>query len=117
MKKIKFFLVNGTILTCTALILRTISMFFNVYISNKIGTESVGVFELVISVYLFFITFALSGINLACIRLVSEELAFGNIQNIKLAAKKCLLFSFVFRLIFCFSTFHFYSIHIKYFFT
>ena len=95
MKKIKFFLVNGTILTCTALILRTISMFFNVYISNKIGTESVGVFELVISVYLFFITFALSGINLACIRLVSEELAFGNIQNIKLAAKKCLLFSFV----------------------
>lgn len=98
MKKIKLFLVNGIILTCTSLILRTIGMFFNVYISNKIGAESVGVFELVMSVYFFFITFALSGINLACTRLVSEELAYGNYKNIKSAVKKCLMFSLSFGL-------------------
>lgn len=98
LKKIKFFLVNGFILTCTSLILRTIGMFFNVYISNEIGSESVGVFELVMSVYFFFVTFSLSGINLACVRIVSEELAYGNDKNIKSATRKCLLFSLVFGL-------------------
>lgn len=98
MKKIKFFLVNGIILTCTSLILRTIGMFFNIYISNKIGSESVGVFELVMSVYFFFVTFSLSGINLACIRIVSEELAYGNDKNIKNATRKCLFFSLAFGL-------------------
>lgn len=98
MKKIRFFLVNGIILTCTSLILRTIGMFFNIYISNKIGSESVGVFELVMSVYFFFITFSLSGINLACIRIVSEESAYGNDKNIKLATRKCLFFSLTFGL-------------------
>lgn len=99
MKKIKLFLINGIIITCTSLILRTIGMFFNVYISNKIGSESVGVFELVMSVYFFFITFALSGINLACTRLVSEELAYGEDKDIKLVVKKCLIFSLSFGLI------------------
>lgn len=98
LKKIRFFLVNGIILTCTSLILRTIGMFFNIYISNKIGSESVGVFELVMSVYFFFITFSLSGINLACIRIVSEELAYGNDKNIKPATRKCLFFSLTFGL-------------------
>lgn len=98
MKKIKFFLINGIILTCTTLILRTIGMFFNIYISNKIGSESVGVFELVMSVYFFFVTFSLSGINLACIRIVSEELAYGNDTNIKSATRKCLFFSLAFGL-------------------
>lgn len=98
LKKIRFFLVNGIILTCTSLILRTIGMFFNVYISNKIGSESVGVFELVMSVYFFFVTFSLSGINLACIRIVSEELAYGNDKNIKPATRKCLFFSLTFGL-------------------
>lgn len=73
-------------------------MFFNIYISNKIGSESVGIFELVMSVYLFFVTFSLSGINLACIRLVSEELAYGNDKNIKSATRKCLFFSLAFGL-------------------
>ncbi len=98
MKKIKFFLANGIILTCTSLILRTIGMFFNIYISNKIGSESVGIFEIVMSVYLFFVTFSLSGINLACTRIVSEELAYGNDKNIKSATRKCLFFSLAFGL-------------------
>lgn len=99
MKKIKLFLVNGIILTCTTLILRTIGMFFNIYISNKIGSESIGIFQLVMSVYIFFITFALSGINLACTRLVSEELAYGNDNTIRLVTKKCLSFSLIFGII------------------
>ncbi len=56
--------------------MQTIGMFFNVYISNKIGTEAIGVFQLIMSVYMFTITLANSGINLATVRIVSEQAAF-----------------------------------------
>ena len=56
--------------------MRTIGMFFNVYISNKIGTEAIGIYQLIMSVYMFAITLANSGINLATTRIVSEQQAF-----------------------------------------
>lgn len=55
--------------------MRTIGMSFNIYVSNKIGSEAVGIFGLVMSVYSFFITFATSGLSLACTYLVSEQFA------------------------------------------
>ena len=95
MKKTKIFLLNGLLLTCTSLILKSIGMFFGVYISNKIGTEAVGVYGLIMSVYMFFITFASSGINLATSRIVSEQKAFGNEKDIPTAVKKCILYSLI----------------------
>jgi hypothetical protein len=41
LRKVKVFLLNGILLTCTSLLLRSIGMVFGVYISNKIGTEAV----------------------------------------------------------------------------
>lgn len=72
---LKKFLINGFILTITSLFMRTIGMSFNIYVSNKIGSEAVGIFGLVMSVYSFFITFATSGLSLACTYLVSEQFA------------------------------------------
>ena len=92
----KKFILNGIILTFTTFILRSIGMSFSIYISNIIGSKATGTFELVMSVYMFFVTFALSGINLACTRIVSEELAFSNTENIKEAMHKCILFSLFF---------------------
>lgn len=60
MPRLKKFLINGFILTITSLILRCIAMFFNSYISQKIGTEALGLYGLVMSVYSFAITVALS---------------------------------------------------------
>ena len=62
-------------LTFTSLIMRSIAMIFNIYISNKIGAEAVGLFSLVMSIYLFFVTIATSGLNLACTYLVAEQFA------------------------------------------
>ena len=42
------------------------------------------------SVYLFGITLATSGINLAVTRVVSEELALGNKSSVKIVMRKCL---------------------------
>lgn len=51
-----------------------INIFFSIYIAKKLGSEGAGVFELIMSVYTFGITFANSGISLAATRITSEEL-------------------------------------------
>lgn len=95
MKKIHNFILNSLILLISSIILQVIGMFFNVYISNKIGSEAVGVFALVTSVYIFGITLANSGINIASTRIISEELARDNISGVKQATKKCLIISLI----------------------
>lgn len=95
MKKIKVFILNSLILLASSIILQIIGLFFNVYISNKIGSEAVGVFTLVMSVYLFGITLAVSGIGIAATRVISEELALGNETGVKSATKKCIIISLI----------------------
>lgn len=92
LKRTEKFLINGFVLTITALFTRSISMVFNIYVSNKIGSEAVGVFSLVMSVYMFFITLATSGLSLACTYLVSQQFAKNNyIEGLK-AVRSCNLF-------------------------
>ena len=71
-------------------------MIFDIYLANVIGSEGIGMFGLVMSVYFLCITFANSGINLATTRLVSEELAVSSEAGAKIAIKKCLLLSICF---------------------
>lgn len=68
-------------------------MGFSLYVSNKIGSEAVGVFSLVMSVYMFAITLATSGLSLACTCIVSEEFSKNNVNNGLKAVKSCLTFS------------------------
>lgn len=96
MKPIKTFFLNAIILTITSLIIRCIIMFFNSYISQKIGAEAVGLYGLVMSIYSFAITISLSGINLATTKLIAEEIAIGKIQNAKKIVNKCFLFCIIF---------------------
>lgn len=92
-KKSKLFLINGTILTITALIMRFVTLVFNIYISNKIGSEAVGIFSLVMAVYLFFITVATSGLNIAVTCIVSEKFALENKKTGIKAVRTCIFFS------------------------
>jgi len=71
-------------------------MIFDIYLANVIGSEGIGMFGLVMSVYFLCITFANSGISLATTRLVSEELAVSSEAGAKIAIKKCLLLSISF---------------------
>lgn len=73
-------------------------MLFDIYLANVIGSEGIGMFGLVMSVYMLCITFANSGINLATTRLVSEELAINSDTGAKIAIKKCLFLSILFGL-------------------
>ena len=49
--------------------------------------------------YYFGITLATSGINISCIKVVSEELAFGNYESVKKSSKKCIKISILLSLI------------------
>lgn len=71
----RVFFLNAISLTATALLIRAIGVVFNIYISNAAGSEAVGLFSLLGSVYAFSITLATAGINLGTTRLVSEAIA------------------------------------------
>lgn len=94
-KKLKNFLLNSIALVISSIIFRVLAIFFNSFITQKIGKEMLGTFNLVMSVYLFGITLGNFGINLAVTRLVSEELAVGNKDGVKKIAKRCILLSFL----------------------
>lgn len=79
--------------------LQIIRLIFNIYISNKIDKESLGVFGLIMTTYIFGITLASSGISIACTRVVAEEMSFGNYFGVKKASKNCIIISLIIGLI------------------
>lgn len=93
MRKAKLFFINGIILTTTSLVLRGIGLLFNIYVANKVGSEAIGIFSLLMSVYSFAITVATSGIGIACTCIVSEEFAKKNYENGLKAVKTSILFA------------------------
>ena len=95
LKRTKLFLINGIILTLTTLFMRSIGFIFNIYIAKKVGSETIGIFQLVMSVYLFAITFATSGISLACTCIVSEELEKKHYNLVIKTVKLCIVYSVI----------------------
>lgn len=96
LKKAKTFMLSGIVLTLTSILIHTVAMSFNVYISKKIGAEALGIYHLILSIYMFGVTVAISGISLAATRVVSAEIARNNLSGAKTLIKKCVKFSFVY---------------------
>ena len=96
MKNIQKFFKNAMTLTLTALLMRSVSVAFNVYISNKVGAEAIGLYTLLGSVYGFALTLATSGINLAVTRMVAEAMGKNNDKLIKLSMKRCIGYALFF---------------------
>ncbi len=96
MKKLKKLIINALVLTCASFMMRTVSVSFNVYISNKIGAAGMGLFSLINSVYSFALTFATSGIFIAATRLSSVALGKNDKSEVKAAMKKCFIYSLSF---------------------
>ena len=61
--KTKNLFINAILLSITMMIMRSIGVVFNVYISNEIGTEGMGLYKLIGTVSMIAITFATSGIS------------------------------------------------------
>lgn len=80
---------NTLLMTGVSLYMRSLSLLFQVYISNKIGAAGIGLFTLIISVQSLAVTVATSGIRYAVTRLVSEELGLSRPGGIDSIMKRC----------------------------
>lgn len=76
--RLQKYLFNGLLLSAVAILMRGVSVSFNVFVTSKVGAEGMGLLNLTQTVYGFAITLATSGINLAVVRLVSGALPYGN---------------------------------------
>ena len=95
MKKAKSLFRNILLLTATTLLMRTVGVSFTVYLSGKIGSVGIGIFQLILSVDMLAITFATSGVRFASTRLVSEETGLRSLSGADRAVKCCLCYAAV----------------------
>lgn len=90
-KSKKRFIKEAFKLTLISIVLRAIGTGFMIYISNIIGSEGIGLYQITYSVYYLFITFSTSGISIAVTRLVSEQTAVGNTRSAGTSFKYCMV--------------------------
>ena len=96
MKNIRKFFLNAIILCAVSMLMRTVGVSFNIYVSNRAGAEAMGLYALLSSVYGFSVTFATSGINFATMRLVAKALGKNDGQEASAVLKRCVIYSLFF---------------------
>ena len=89
----KRLLKNTVFLTVTSLSLRLAGLAFQVFLSKKMGAGGIGLFTLVMSVYGFLATLAISGIRFATTRVVSENVGSGNGAQLSATVKSGLFYA------------------------
>ncbi len=95
-RQVRDFLKNASVMALAALLMRTVSVSYQAYLSSRVGAEGMGLFTLTMSIYSFAITFATSGIQLAVTRLVSECLGRGEIKTARATLKRATLYALCF---------------------
>lgn len=93
------FIKNAAILTATSLLLRFAGIIFKVWLSGKIGSEGIGLYQVIFSFYVLASTFATSGISTAVTRLCAEEIAKEKPQNCKKILRSSLLLTLIIAVI------------------
>lgn len=101
MRQSKALLLNTLLLTAASMLMRAIGVSFQVYLSNKIGTAGIGLFQLVGSVHALALTVAISGIRFTTTRLVSEEMGLQRHGGIHMVLRHCLIYALTFGVIAC----------------
>ena len=86
---------NALLLTGVNLLLRGVSMVFQVYLSRRIGAAGVGLLQLVLTVETAAITFGLSGARVAAMYLCAEEYGRRRLDGVRSALTHCLCFGAV----------------------
>lgn len=77
MTRRKVYLHNAMLLTASGFILRMLGMGFRVVLSAYLGGEGMGLYQLILSLYMVFVSLATAGINVAATRLAAQSLARG----------------------------------------
>ena len=94
MTNAKKLLMNTVLLTAASFVMRTVTVSFNVYLTNKIGADGIGLFQLVFTVYSLAITFAGAGVRLAAMRMTADNSATGKYNHRQLMTY-CIAYSLI----------------------
>ena len=87
---------DAFVIGATGMALNLVGLWFNIYLSDTLGTEGIGLFQLIASAYMLATTFATSGINLSVTRIVAEALSLAETRGTATRRfRKCLLVSAV----------------------
>ena len=86
---------QGLMLTLISLCLRTMNIWFRSFLTQKIGPEGLGLYQLIFSVFTLAITLTTSGISLAVTRLVSSALSKNEGKKVVSLVHKCMLFCLI----------------------
>lgn len=73
MRSVKKIFFTTLVLTLTSFLMKTIGVWFNVYLTGLVGSIGVGIFQLILSVYALSKTLACGGMNLAATRLCIDD--------------------------------------------
>lgn len=92
-------------LIVSGLICKVLGAFFRLPLTNILGIEGIGVFQMIMSLYSFALVFSSGGITTTLSRIVSSARARGDVQTIQRTFRTSLIFSIIFGLflglIFC----------------
>lgn len=70
-------------MTATSLLLRLLGIIFRVFISNRVGAEGMGLYQLVFSVYILGATFATGGLSTAVTCLAAQRLTASDTSGVR----------------------------------
>ena len=93
MSGLKKLLQNTVILTLSGIIMRCVGLSYQVWLAGRVGSDGIGLFQLIASVNALLATFAISGIRFTSTRLVSEELGLGRPHGAVGAVGCCLAYA------------------------
>ncbi|MBQ9806276.1 MAG: polysaccharide biosynthesis protein [Clostridia bacterium] len=87
---------NTILLTAATLLVRTVGVSFQVFVSNRAGAEAMGLFSLLSGVYGFALTLATSGIHLGVTHLIVDAIGRGQPGRIAPAMRRATLYALFF---------------------
>ena len=77
MTRRRIYLKNAMLLTASGLVLRMLGMGFRVILSAYLGGEGMGLYQLILALYMVFVALATAGVPVAATRLAAQSLARG----------------------------------------
>ncbi|MEG1965102.1 MAG: oligosaccharide flippase family protein [Oscillospiraceae bacterium] len=101
MKK-QSFIKNAIVLTTVTMSMQVVELYVGIYFSKLLGTEGIGIFQLMMSVFGLSTTIGLGGFSIAVTRIVAKETELGSIKSAKCATNKAILISLTTSGIVCF---------------
>ena len=84
----KKFLIKGAIIVFIAsMITRVLGFIFRIFLADNLNAQGMGIFQLIMSLYMLIVTFATAGISFSVSRIISENMATKNKKNPKIILK------------------------------